>query len=54
VPRIGGTGASAAKSGEAASGAVAAATSDTPERGGAFLDEDPGETADTGDDGQDQ
>ena len=54
VPRIGATGASAAKSGEAASGAVAAATSDTPERGGAFLDEDPGEIADTGDDGQDQ
>jgi len=53
VPRIGGTGASAAKSGEAGSGG-AATPPDTRSEQRAFLDEDPGEIADTGDDGQDQ
>jgi competence protein ComEC len=53
VPRIGGAGISAAKSGEAASGG-ATALSDTPPEQRAFLDEDPGEIADPSDDGEAQ
>jgi competence protein ComEC len=53
IPRIGGAGISAAKPGEAGTGG-AAAPPDTRSEQRAFLDEDPGEIADPGEDGEAQ